>query len=117
MNRVTLSSPTAARDIVTAISVVTDGVVSGHTLELSKSISPSMAAPDSIVTYTLVYTISGDEPAFDVTVSDTLPAGVVFVSSSPTPTVQNGATLLWKLGEPVTQLPGTGDSIAEVPDN
>ncbi|NJM41478.1 MAG: DUF11 domain-containing protein, partial [Anaerolineae bacterium] len=99
VNRVAISGPTAARDIVTATAMVTDVVASSYALSLTKSVSPSVAAPGSLVTYTLAYTISGDEPAFGVTVSDTLPAGVVFVSASLTPTIQNGGGLFWLLGD------------------
>jgi uncharacterized repeat protein (TIGR01451 family) len=49
-------------------------------------------------TATLTYRNNGPAPAAGVSLMDTLPSGVTFVSSTPAPTSQSGQTLTWNLG-------------------
>ena len=84
--------------IITPTSTLTIPVVSAHALDIEKTVSPITAAPGDIVTYTVVYTVSGDEPAFGVMISDVLPSGVMFVSSNPAPSSRNGQTTVWSAG-------------------
>ncbi len=95
---------------ITPTSTVTTPLASGHSISIEKRVSPAIAAPGDRVTYTLAYTISGNEAALGVTLSDTLPAGVSFVSSIPAPTSQNGQTQVWSLGtlSPTTAIPAAG---------
>jgi uncharacterized repeat protein (TIGR01451 family)/fimbrial isopeptide formation D2 family protein len=98
---------------ITVTDQATTTVVSSHTLALSKSASPLFLAPGEQVTYTLLYTVTGNEPAFDVTLTDTLPAGVSFVSSDPAPASQSGQTQTWAFGtlSPTLAAPVTGTVI------
>ncbi len=91
----------------------TTTIVSSHTLELSKSALPLFLAPGESVTYTLRYTVTGNEPAPNVTLTDTLPAGVSFVSSDPAPASQSGQTQTWAIGtlSPTLATPVTGTVI------
>jgi uncharacterized repeat protein (TIGR01451 family)/fimbrial isopeptide formation D2 family protein len=68
-------------DELNATASATTSVVSSHALALSKS-APVTATPNGLITYTLAYTVTGDEPALGVTLVDTLPAQTTFVSSS-----------------------------------
>ncbi len=61
---------------------------------------PATAAPDSPVTYTLVISSAGALPATAVRVTDTLPAGVAFVTALPFPDLQPAPnTLVWTVGD------------------
>jgi uncharacterized repeat protein (TIGR01451 family)/fimbrial isopeptide formation D2 family protein len=95
---------------ITVTDQATTTVISSHTLALSKSASPLFLAPGEQVTYTLLYTVTGNEPAFGVTLTDTLPAGVSFVSSDPAPASLSGQTQTWAFGtlSPTLAAPVTG---------
>ncbi len=58
---------------------------------------PAFAKPGETITYTLTVTNAGPNSATGVTVSDTLPTGLTYVSSAPAATV-SGQTLSWTLG-------------------
>jgi uncharacterized repeat protein (TIGR01451 family)/fimbrial isopeptide formation D2 family protein len=77
---------------------VTDTVVSSHTLEVFKSASPSPARAGDLLTYTLAYTVTGDEPVYGVVVSDTVPENTTFVTAT-MPHNLVGNTVLWPLGD------------------
>ncbi len=82
---------------------VTDTVTSSHTLEVVKSASPSPVQAGGLLTYTLVYTITGDEPVYGVVVSDTTPAHTTFYTATPPatsdPGVGNTGPVVWSLGD------------------
>ena len=84
--------------IITPTSTLTIPVISTHALDIEKTVAPITAAPGGIVTYTVVYTVSGDEPAFGVMITDVLPNGVTFVASNPAPSSQIGQTTVWSAG-------------------
>jgi len=52
-------------------------------LSLTKSASPAVVTTGSNITYTLIASNAGPQSATNVTLTDTLPAGVVFVSATP----------------------------------
>ncbi|MDK2012648.1 MULTISPECIES: beta strand repeat-containing protein [unclassified Deinococcus] len=58
---------------------------------------PAFAKPGETISYTLTVTNAGPNAATAVTVSDTLPTGLTYVSSAPAATV-SGQTLSWTLG-------------------
>ena len=58
---------------------------------------PAFAKPGETISYTLTVTNAGPNAATGVTVSDTLPTGLTYVSSAPAATV-SGQTLSWTLG-------------------
>ncbi len=53
-------------------------------LQLTKAAAPEPVAPGGTLTYTLTLSNLGPDPAASVTVTDTLPAGVAFVSCTAT---------------------------------
>jgi uncharacterized repeat protein (TIGR01451 family) len=67
-------------------------------MTIDKSVSAEVAEPGQIITYTLWYSNTGDGNAKNVWVNDTLPAGVDFVSASPSPTSVSGQDLVWFFG-------------------
>jgi uncharacterized repeat protein (TIGR01451 family)/fimbrial isopeptide formation D2 family protein len=82
---------------------VTDTVTSSHTLEVVKSASPSPVQAGGLLTYTLAYTITGDEPVYGVVVSDTTPANTTFWAAIPSaasdPGVGGIGPVVWNLGD------------------
>jgi uncharacterized repeat protein (TIGR01451 family) len=83
---------------------VTDTVTSSHTLEVVKSAqlqSPVQAG--DLLTYTLTYTITGDEPVYGVVVSDTTPPHTTFYTATPPATSDPGVggtgPVIWNLGD------------------
>ncbi len=83
---VTLSNATATTTISDATATGTiindDGAVADLTLTMSSS--PANPAPGTNVTYTLVVTNNGPQPATGVVVTDDLPDGMAFVSANTT---------------------------------
>ena len=82
---------------------ITTPVVSDHTLDVAKAVTPDVVAPDGLITYTLAYTVTGDEPVTGVTLSDTIPAHTTFYTATPTassdPGVGNVGAITWDLGD------------------
>lgn len=82
---------------------ITDTVVSAHTLAISKSAEPATVQAGDLLTYTLAYTITGDEPVYGVVVSDTTPANTTFWAAIPPavadPGLGNVGPVLWNLGD------------------
>lgn len=80
-------------------------------LWITKS-GPTWALVGGLITYTLQFANAGNAPAPNVVVSDTLPAGVSFVSASPAPDEVVGQVVRWTtIG---TLNPGQGGSITMV---
>lgn len=74
-----------------------------HTLDdadmvIEKS-APAEAVRESTIEYGLVVRNIGTAQAQRVVVTDTLPDGVTFVASTPPPSIINGRTLAWELGD------------------
>lgn len=61
-------------------------------ITVTKSVSPNPPTPGNNATYTIQITNAGPSPATGVTLTDVLPGGVTFVSSTPgSPTCNNAA--------------------------
>jgi len=72
-------------------------------MQLGKTANVTNAAPGDTVVFTLSYSNVGinNEPTPGmVTIADTLPAGLTFVSASVAPTTQNGQNLSWTVAAP-----------------
>ena len=69
--------------------------VTGADLSIVKT-GPTYAKPGEQITYTLVVSNAGPQTANTLTVTDSLPSSVSYVSSAPAATV-NGQTLTWSL--------------------
>jgi len=82
---------------------VTNTVTSSHNLAIRKSAQPVPAQPGGLLTYTLAFTVTGDEPVYGLTLSDTTPAHTTFVTATPPPALDPGAgnpgLVLWALGD------------------
>ena len=76
---------------------------------------PAEARVGANVTYTLAYRNTGTAPATSVTVIDTLPAGMTFVSANPAPTSVTGQTVTWSLGTLAPNATGSISVVARAP--
>jgi uncharacterized repeat protein (TIGR01451 family) len=66
---------------------------------------PITTTAGSLITYHLTLSNTGDITATTTWLTDTLPAGVTFLSSTPAPSTQAGQRLVWQLGDvPTTAL-------------
>jgi len=84
---------------VTGTSTVTTPVISNHYLDITKTAALTQVAAGGLLTYTLAWTVSGNEPAANVTLSDTLPANTSFITCAGGTGCGNTAgTVLWTLG-------------------
>jgi uncharacterized repeat protein (TIGR01451 family) len=83
---------------ISETNTITTPVISAHTLAIAKTGSPSPVAPGNLLTYTLAWNVSGDEPAPDVTIHDTVPPSTTFRSCGPLPCGLSGGTVVWPLG-------------------
>lgn len=91
-------------------------VRSSHELKIEKTASPDPVEAGSDLTYTIKWAVTGNEPAKNATVVDTLPAGVTFVNASDGG-VYDPATrkVTWNLGELMTPKNGTLTVVVNVP--
>src|SRR5262249_2604934 len=76
-------------------------------LAVNKSVSNPTPNVGDTITYTITLTNNGPDPATGVTVQDTLPAGVTFLSASPTEGDYNSTTGTWTVGIVVVGAPQT----------
>ena len=89
---------------------VTDGVQSGNglitvtyatptaDLALAKTVSDATPNVGDLITFTVTLSNPGPDPATNVAVNDLLPAGLTFVSATPSQGTYNAATGLWTVG-------------------
>ncbi|MFQ5909327.1 MAG: hypothetical protein ACE5IJ_01230, partial [Thermoplasmata archaeon] len=75
-----------------------DVLVTGPTMEFSKSASSEYADPGDTITYTLTYSNTGAGTATEVTIVDTIPPETTFADSNPTYDVVSGDTYTWFIG-------------------
>jgi uncharacterized repeat protein (TIGR01451 family) len=77
-------------------------VQSSHTLSVTKSTTSTVSA-GSLLTYTIAYTVAGNAPALDATISDTTPISTTFYAVTPaanvTPSVGGTGPVIWRLGD------------------
>lgn len=67
-------------------------------LKITKTSSPTVAPTGSNITYSLTVTNLGPASAAGVVVTDTLPAGLSYVSATPSPANVTGQVVTWNLG-------------------
>jgi uncharacterized repeat protein (TIGR01451 family) len=72
--------------------------VTAPVMEFSKTVSVTEADPGDVFTYTITYQNVGTGNATNVKITDTIPADVDFVSSSPNYTSVSGDTYTWDIG-------------------
>jgi uncharacterized repeat protein (TIGR01451 family) len=85
-------------------------VTSGHTLTLSKSDTPDPATPGGLINYTIHWTVTGNEAAQNVVITDGIPANTTFWSCGGCSFL--GSYVSWDLG---TRNPGSsGDVFLQV---
>jgi uncharacterized repeat protein (TIGR01451 family) len=92
------SDPNGANDAASATTTV--GAPPSVDLSIAKTATPSTAVPGSAVTYSITVTNSGPAAAMNLTVTDPLPDGVLFVSAAPS----DGASV-------TAPAPGTGGTV------
>ncbi len=85
-----------------------DVTVTAPVMEFSKSADVTTADPDDPIVYTITYENVGTGDASNVKITDTIPADVVFVSSTPAYTSVSGNTYTWDIG---TLAAGSGGTI------
>jgi len=79
------ASASATEIVTTTTSNTVSNSVAGPQLSFSKLVSPTSAVPGDFLTYTLTYGNSGISSASNVTIIDTLPSNVSYVTGTATP--------------------------------
>ncbi|MDP9260173.1 MAG: DUF11 domain-containing protein [Actinomycetota bacterium] len=94
-------------------------IVSNGDVAIVKSVTPTTTPPSKNVTYTLLVTNNGPSTAKDVKVADPLPAGMTFVSVTPSACGLDGTVVRCSLGDlvkgqsvPITVVSGIPLSLA-----
>jgi uncharacterized repeat protein (TIGR01451 family) len=95
----------------TPIQDTADVTVTAPVMEFSKTADVTTADPDDEITYTITYENVGTGVATNVKITDTIPADVEFVSSTPNYTSVSGNTYTWDIG---TLNPGDSGTITIV---
>src|SRR5262249_1361937 len=80
-------------------------------LQVSKKVDNPTPNVGDTITYTVTLTNNGPDAATNVTVQDTLPSGISFVSANP-PASYNSATGVWTVG---TVSPGAPQTLTITP--
>ncbi|MCS7277278.1 MAG: DUF11 domain-containing protein, partial [Aquificaceae bacterium] len=93
---------------------VTTPVESRHSLSVTKTATPSPVQAGALLTYTLAWAVSGNQPAFGVTVSDTVPANTTYVACSGAPCSHSGGVVTWNLGDQYPPASGTVTLVVRV---
>ena len=67
-------------------------------VQLQKHSSKPVVAPGETFSYTLTFANNGTIPLPNITINDTLPTGITYVSAVPSPAIVSGQSLTWNLG-------------------
>ena len=95
-NTATISTTTPETDTTNNQSSV-PGAVWTNDVQIIKLAQAQVTAGDTL-NATLSYRNNGPAPAMNISVVDTLPTGITFVSASPAPSSVSGQTLTWNIG-------------------
>lgn len=85
----------------------TEPVFAPPEMNLYKTVNTGTAVPGDSVTYTVTYENVGYGDAYDVVVTDTIPAGTTFVSSNPAYSSVSGSTYTFNIGTVLAETSGT----------
>lgn len=92
--------------LITDSAEITTPVESSHQIQLEKTASPATVQAGNLLTYTLGFTVTGNEPLFDLTLTDTIPAYATFYTATPVaaiaPAVGGTGAVVWSLGNYLT---------------
>ena len=95
---------------------VVSTVRSSHELKIDKTAAPEPVDAGTDLTYTIKWEVTGNEPAKNAKVVDTLPALVTFVSASDGGLYDPATrTITWNLGEVMTPKNGAFTVVVTVP--
>ena len=95
---------------------VVSTVRSSHELKIDKTAAPEPVDAGTDLTYTIKWEVTGNEPAKNAKIVDTLPALVSFVSASDGGLYDPATrTITWNLGEVMTPKSGTFTVVVTVP--
>jgi uncharacterized repeat protein (TIGR01451 family) len=97
-NDVTLNYDDANGNPYTEESDSVDFTVTAPDMTFSKTANVNNADPSDTIIYTLTYENTGSGVATDVVVTDTIPVGVSYSSSSPPYSSESGGTYTWNIG-------------------
>ena len=83
---------------VTDTDATTTTVGSAHNLAIVKSADPALAVAGETLTYTLAWDVTGNEPALDVMISDTVPQSTTYQACVGAPCAVDAGVVTWSLG-------------------
>ncbi|MBO9361946.1 MAG: DUF11 domain-containing protein, partial [Thermoflexus sp.] len=63
----------------------------------TKTADPAVVQAGDRLTYTLAWAVTGNQPAFGVTISDTVPVSTTYVACSGAPCAESGGVVTWAL--------------------
>jgi LPXTG-site transpeptidase (sortase) family protein len=101
INTASVTPPPGTSDSNSSNNTSTDQDIFGQAadLTLKKASNPTTTSVGSNVTFTLTVTNIGPDAASGVTVTDQLPAGFTYVSSSPSKGTYDNNTHVWTIGD------------------
>ncbi|MFN8595671.1 MAG: hypothetical protein U0559_05765 [Anaerolineae bacterium] len=103
---ITNTAHVTSNEGITGSSTIVVPVNAAHTLDIIKTANVDHVFAGRLLTYTLAYTIGGNEPALGVTISDTVPASTTYQTCSGATCNQAAGLVTWSIGT-VTPI-GTG---------
>lgn len=88
---------------------------SSHAITVTKSATPSPVPAGGLLTYTLRYTVTGDEPAPDLTIEDPVPAHTLYIDcQGGLACGESGGVVTWELGDVMPPASGSVAMIVQV---